>query len=197
MNTKWSVGAVTVAFAWLLAASPCSAQGVPQAGPTDFKLQGVKLQFRSPPGWSGANSSLGGKSPSASKRWMQIEMDFTTELDWTDEVTLKYYALVGQGKDVKLLTGEMTHVNVPRGKNHYSAMFIHPNTLDRYGRGKVEAVAVQLFYQSRLVGQTSEPPAKERWWERYTPVQGQLLPPQMTPWSIVAHERYEQIKSGS
>jgi hypothetical protein len=40
----------------------------------------------------------------------------------------------------------------------------------------------------------SDPPARERWWERFSPVQGVLLNPQQTPWSISAYERYEQMK---
>jgi hypothetical protein len=70
-------------------------------------------------------------------------------------------------------------------------MFLHPNTLERYGRGKVEAVGIQLFHLGRLVDEASEPSARQRWWERLTPISGFLLAPEQTPWSVVAFERYE------
>jgi hypothetical protein len=57
-----------------------------------------------------------------------------------------------------------------------------------------KAVAVQLFHQNRLVDQDRTPPSRERWWERYTPSMGHLRPPQQTPWSLTAFERYEEAK---
>jgi hypothetical protein len=197
MNRSWSVVALVGTLMFLISLASYG-QVARQPGPNDFKVSSIRSVPRVPPSFSGNNTTLGSKSPAANKHWLVIEVDFDTDLDWTDAVTLKYYVMIGQGRDIKLLTGEATHLNVAKGKNHHSALFIHPNTLDRYGRGKIEAMAVQMFYQSRLVGQTSEAPpqAGDRWWERFTPVQGELLNPMFTPWSVLAHERFEQYRFG-
>jgi hypothetical protein len=108
---------------------------------------------------------------------------------------LKYYVLLGQGDKARTFVGEMTYVNVPRGSRHASAMFMHPNTIQRYGGGQVQAVAVQLFYRGRLVDQSSYPPSSDRWWERLTPISGLVLPPRDTPWSVEAFDKYESPKS--
>jgi hypothetical protein len=73
-------------------------------------------------------------------------------------------------------------------------MFIHPNTIQRYGNGKVQAVAVQLFHKGQLIDQDSAPATQQRWGENYTPITGLLLPPQQTPWSIISYDRYEAPK---
>ncbi|MCX7916322.1 MAG: hypothetical protein N3A53_08495, partial [Verrucomicrobiae bacterium] len=135
----------------------------------------------------------GTRGPTIARRWLRIEVQFDSEPEWADDVTLKYYVLVGRGREAKLLVGELTHVHVARG-THYSAMFMHPNLLKRLG-GQVEAVAVQLFHQNRLVDMQSDPPSRARWWEQYTPLPGHLLSPERTPWAPVAAERYEAIKA--
>lgn len=62
------------------------------------------------------------------------------------------------------------------------------------GAGQVEAVAVQLYYQSRLEDQDSEPQTKERWWEKFTPLSGYLLAPQETPGAVIGTDRFEAVK---
>jgi hypothetical protein len=160
----------------------------------DFEIKALKQQTRKAPNFSGTGESLGGNSSWANKPWHQIEVDFSSTPEWADDVQIKYYVLIGQGKELQMFTGQITHINVDRATHHYSAMFLHPSTLVRYGQGKVEAVAVQLFYKGRLVDQTSDPKANRRWWEQYTPVEGFLLAPEQTPWSVVAFQRYEASK---
>jgi hypothetical protein len=137
---------------------------------------------------------LGGNAAWANDPWAYVEVDFASAPDWADDLTVRFYVLVGQGRNQRMFTGDVTHINVKKGNHHYSAMFIHPSTVDRYGQGKVEAVAVQLLHQDRLMDQASEPTAKTRWWEQFTPVPGYLLRPNQTPWSVIAFERFEAEK---
>jgi hypothetical protein len=46
-------------------------------------------------------------------RWLEVEVEFIAAPDWTDELTFKYYILFNGN----LLTGEVTHVNIPAGRD--------------------------------------------------------------------------------
>jgi hypothetical protein len=163
-------------------------------GPGDFKIRSIRKQLMVAEDVRALASGTGVAGSAANKKWLRIEVEFDSAPDWADDVLMKYFVLVGKGRDAKLLVGEITHVNVQKGTRHVSAMFAHPNTVERYGKGNVEAVAVQLFHQSRLIDQNSDPATNQRWWEQYTPTTGQLLPPHYSPWASVAHERYEAAK---
>jgi len=187
-----TIGALATTIFSLSALSIAEAQA---PKPSDFKISNIRQRQLSAPDYGNAGADLGGVSSTANKQWLMMEVTFQTEPDWADEITLKYYVLMGRGKDTQLFTGEATHLNVSRGNRHYSAMFVHPSTIDRFGSGKVEAVAVQMYYQGRLVDQASDPAARQRWWEQYQPKAGYLLKPSDSPWSVVAHKRYEAYKS--
>ena len=163
----------------------------------DFEIKAFKQQTRKAPNYSASGENLGGLSAWANKPWLMIEVDFSSAPEWADDVQVRYYVLIGQDKNTQMFTGQITHNNVDRGQHHYSAMFLHPSTLVRFGQGKVEAVAVQMFYKGRLMDMASDPKANRRWWEQYTPVEGFLLTPEQTPWSIVAFQRWEAAKSSA
>lgn len=162
----------------------------------DFKLKTIRQSQVDAPNFGGAASDLGGRPTTLARKWLKIEVQFESDADWADDVQLKFYVLVGKGREAKLFVGDVTHINVAKGSQHYSAMFMQPNSLKRFGAGQIEAVGVQLFYENRLIASESEPPANRRWWEDYKPISGYLLPPQETPWAPVAHERFEAVKQG-
>ena len=166
-----------------------------------FKIRNIRKELTPPPSYGGSASAAlnGGRSAGIlGTQWMRIEVQFDTgALEWADEITLKYYVLMGKGKLAKMFTGEITHVNVAKGSQHYSAVYIHPNTLVRFGGGQVEAIVVQMFYQNRLVATYGEPTPQKRWWEEIAPTTGFLLNPLQTPWSVYSYERYEATKATS
>jgi hypothetical protein len=47
-------------------------------------------------------------------RWLAVDVDFSATPVFTDEATFKYYVLL----DGKLLTGEVTHVNILAGRGN-------------------------------------------------------------------------------
>ncbi|MCS7047707.1 MAG: hypothetical protein NZ483_00240 [Verrucomicrobiae bacterium] len=195
MNGQQRRVSVLVGLVIFVGACLSSALAQDNVRPGDLTIRKVTQQLRRAPDYGGTSTALGSQVSGANRPWLHIEVEFSSELEWADEVLLKYYALVGEGREARLLTGDVVHVNVPKGTRRYSAMFLHPNTVQRFGKGKVEAIAVQLFYRGRLMDQTSEPPARTRWWEQLTPTPGFLLRPSDTPWSVVAHERYEAYKA--
>ncbi len=162
------------------------------AGGMEFEIRNIRQAMVEAPSYGGS-SSLGGRSPAVGVRWLRVEVQFDSRPEWADDVTLKYFVLLERGRNQRLFAGEVNHVNVERG-THYSAMFMHPNAVKRFGDGRALAVAVQLFHQNRLVDQRSEPPHRDRWWEQFSPVSGFLLAPHESPWAPIANERYEAIK---
>lgn len=169
------------------------AQQAPPSQPGDFKIRNIHQQLVVAP-QLGQALGQGTSGAALQKKWLRIETQFDSKPLWADDVNFKYYVLIGKGPDAKLFTGEATYVNVARGNGHISAVFMHPNTVERYGQGRVEAVAVELRHQGKLMDDASDPTTGRGWWEKYTPTPGYLLTPQQTPWSFSAFERYEQIK---
>jgi hypothetical protein len=49
-------------------------------------------------------------------------------------------------------------------------VYVHPDTLERYG--VIKSVAVVVMSEGQVVGILSEPASNERWWERYTAKDG-------------------------
>ena len=165
------------------------------SGRDDFAIKDIRQQQVDAPAYGGTGD-LGGRPSTLWRKWLKIEVQFESRLEWADDVQLKYYVLTKgeRAEDSRLFVGDVTHINVAKGSQHYSAMFIQPNTLKRYGAGQIEKVAVRLYYKGVAVSTLSAPPTKELWWDRYAPTPGYLLPPQDTPWAPIANERFEAAK---
>jgi hypothetical protein len=160
----------------------------------DFVIKSIRQQQVDAPNY-GATGDLGGRPSTLWRKWLKIEVQFESKPEWADDVQLKYYVLIGKGEDRRLFVGEVTHINVAKGSQHYSAMFMQPNTLRRYGAGQIEQVTVRLFHKGALVSSLSDPAnVRDGWWDRFTPVPGYLLAPQDTPWAPIADERFEAVK---
>jgi hypothetical protein len=134
------------------------------------------------------------------KRWGKISVEYETEEDWLDIIEFKYYALV-QNPDTKayyFFPGEVAYINVPEGK-HISTIFLHPNTLERYG--EIKRIAVEVLADGNLVSEVSKPVSKQRWWRlvtgqpQVTTKRGFLLKRENTPWRLVAVDNFPQTES--
>ena len=177
-------------FGLIMATAP----SVFSQGSSHFDIKDIRQQQVDAPNYGGAGE-LGGRPSTLWRKWLKIEVQFESKPEWADDVQLKYYVLVGKGEDRRLFVGDVTHINVAKGTQHYSAMFIQPNTLKRYGAGQIDQVTVRLFYKGAVSSTASVPPgAKDGWWDRFSPTPGYLLPPQETPWAPIADERFEAVK---
>ena len=185
---------VSVSVAFLIPVVLSFAQQPQGAAPSPFRIQSVSQKLLAPPDYRSIIMDTGMRSVSVGQNWLRIETQFESLPDWADDVQLKYYVLLGRGDNARVLVGDITYINVAKGTQHTSAMFVRPNTLQRYGAGQVEAVAVQLFYKGRLFDESSDPPSNNRWWERGTTISGLVLAPPDTPWSVLAFDRYESPK---
>ena len=190
-----SFRSAVLSYTVLVALTLCPRVGFAQ-GPAQglFKIRNVRQQLVVAPDYRAVTTGAGNRSSSLSKKWLQIETEFDSDPEWADDVTLKYYVLVGKGREARLFGGEVTYINVQKGQRHLSAMFMHPNTVERYGRGRVESVHVEVWYKGQRVDQETTPPTNVRWWEGAEAARGFLLDPQQTPWSVTAFDIYESPK---
>ncbi len=193
MSTRKMILVVALVMTGPLFSSLSSAQAPPpRVG--DFKIRAIRQQLVVAPDYRSLVTGTGNNSNTLTKKWLRIETEFDTVPDWADDMTVKYYVLIGKGREAKLFGGQVDYINVEKGQHHLSAMFMHPNSVERFGQGNVEAVHVELWYKGRLMDQDVTPPTNFAWWQGADPIRGYLLDPQQTPWSITAFDRYEESK---
>ncbi len=131
-------------------------------------------------------------------RWLEVEVEFTAVPEYTDELTFRYFILVNG----KLLTGEVTHVNIGAGRELRSVMYVSPKTLVRLmanrpvGPNSVQNIAVQLVQQGAVKSeQSAERTDAPGWFTSMPHVAGQVLNKNETPFASLYWDRYEQIKT--
>jgi len=118
-------------------------------GAVDFQLLKINTNFISSPQFSytGAEQFQADQR----ERWLEVEVTFACAPEFTDELTIKYFILFNG----KLLTGEVTHVNIPAGRENRSVMYVTPKTLQRLMLGRtvtnnaLQNTAVQLMNRER------------------------------------------------
>src|SRR6266487_4881325 len=132
-------------LAAFLAFAPLSGQ-TQVRGPGDFQITKITKNLIPTP-----QLSFGGEQhpPSGADRWLEVEVEFAAAPVFTNELTLKYFILFNG----QLLTGEVTHVNIPAGRERRSVMYVTPRTLDRFGNNRpitansCQNIAVQIVQQ--------------------------------------------------
>ncbi len=117
---------------------------------TDFQITKITKNLISTPQFTYGG---GEQHPTNQRdRWLEVEVEFAAAPTLTDELTFKYYVLFNGN----LLTGEVTHVNIPAGRERRSVMYVLPRAPDygellpkhrrancaaRYGERRVESSA--------------------------------------------------------
>ncbi|SRR6266436_3256902 len=130
-------------------------------------------------------------------RWLEVEVEFAAAPELTDELTFKYYILFNGN----LLTGEVTHVNIPAGRENRSVMYVPPRTLARFANNRPIAenscqnVAVQIVQQGTVKAEASLNRAPPQWFAALPQVSGFVLNKDQTPFAPIYWDRYQQIKS--
>jgi hypothetical protein len=129
-------------------------------------------------------------------RWLEVEVQFVAAPDFTDELTFKYFILLNG----KLLTGEVTHVNIPAGRENRSVMYVSPRALARLiGKGvltpnSVQNIAVQIVQKGAMKDELSFTRAPGQWYAGLPAISGVVLNKNETPFAALYWDRYEQIK---
>ena len=161
----------------------------------DFQLLKITTNFVSSPQFT----YLGAEQFQADQRerWLEVEVTFASTPDFTDELTLKYFILFNG----KLLTSEVTHVNIPAGRENRSVMYVTPKTLQRLMLGRtitnnaLQNTAVQLMQQGALKDELSASRAAPQWYATLPQIPGLVLNKNETPFAPLYWDRYCQIKT--
>ncbi|MEI7775470.1 MAG: Amuc_1102 family pilus-like protein, partial [Verrucomicrobiota bacterium] len=128
-------------------------------------------------------------------KWFEIEVEFEVDgVEMVDELTIQYLAEING----KLLPGEVTHVNIPKGRNHFSVMYISPRSLDRVTGGKqlnpgmIGNIWIKIEKQGQVLSEKSSqqkpPPNLPR-------MIGLMVPKSETPFQVLWWDRYEAVKT--
>ncbi len=130
------------------------------------------------------------------ERWLQVEVDFAATPEFTDELTFKYYILI----DGKLLTGEVTQVNILAGKELHSVMYVSPRALAHLlgnrslTANSLQNVAVQILAKGEVKDELSLVRARPQWFSALPALTGFVLNKSETPFAPLFWDHYEQIK---
>lgn len=187
MKVKSRYFTVAVALLVGLLAMSASAQ---RAGDIPLEIRELEVDTMRTPEYN-----VNGVQNRAGRReWLVIATQYETKPEWIDELTFTYYVLFNDEEarpPYKLFRGEVTYTNIKEDR-HMSRMYMHPSILERYD--EPEYVGLEVKYEGRIVGRVSEPQANERWWERFSPVEGFVLNRTQTPFAFINIETLEAIK---
>ncbi len=130
------------------------------------------------------------------ERWLRVDVQFSSFADFTDELTFKYFIAMNG----KVLTGEVTHVNVLAGKEHFSVMYVPPHALSYVllnrppNTNSVENIAVQLLQKGEVKDELSLNRARADWYTALPALPGFVLNKKETPFAPLFWDHYEQVK---
>jgi hypothetical protein len=131
--------------------------------------------------------NIGGTSGGGSSdvgQWLKVEFHYGTTpvltTKYLDEVQFKIWIegldllaknapVPGKGVAV-VMTGEVTYVNVPAGKDLYGSFYVHPNTIGRYSSRDAEDfdrkfnIHVEAYVGGQLMDQIDKRKEKDPAW---------------------------------
>jgi hypothetical protein len=135
------------------------------------------------------------KRTGRSLSWIEFEVGYEVKAEAIDELTFKFIAQI----EKQLITGEVTYVNIAKGRDKFAVMYVSPKGIDRLTKGKalsnasIENVWVEVSRQGQIL-------AKAGWKNTAVPnapqVAGLLLNKNQTPFAPLFYDRYEEIKAG-
>ena len=129
-------------------------------------------------------------------KWLEVEVEFASSAPFTDELTLKYYILING----KVLTGEVTHMNIVGGRENRSVMYVPPGAIARVMENKpaapnsVQNIAVQIVQQGAVKDENNLVRGGPEWYKGLPTLSGLVLNKNETPFAPLYWDRYAQIK---
>jgi len=136
----------------------------------------------------------------ASQRWLRLTVEYETDGDWIDELTVKHFALVGDhGSDKPVVLSEQTtYINIAPG-NHVAYVYMHPNCVKRYDveNNEIDSAAAIVINGERVAyKETSKRIGKKGWPENPSlhVHPDHLLSENETPFWFINYDYKEMIK---
>ncbi len=167
---------------------PCRAQVRP--GAREFQITKITKNLIATPDFG-----IGQYRGASNDRWLEVEVEFNAAPEWTEELSLKYYILFNG----RLLTGEVTHVNISGGLNR-SVMYVVPVAVARFAGNRpvlpnaFQNIGVQIIQGGAVKDESSLVRATGQWFAALSPVSGFVLNKNETPFAPLYWDRYAQIK---
>jgi len=161
----------------------------------DFQLLRIAPNFISSPQftYTGAQQYVA----DLRERWLEVEVTLAAAPEFSDELTVKYFILFNG----KLLTGEVTHTNIPAGRENRSVIYVTPKTLQRLMLGRtvtnaaLQNITVQLLQQRGIKDEMTLTRAPAQWYAAMPQTAGLTLNKNETPFAPLYWDRYLQIKT--
>jgi hypothetical protein len=177
--------------------------------------EAITTSFVQAPNLAGTSGAAAG----GNNQWLKVEFHYgttpaltTSYLDavefkvWIEGLDLlaKNAPVAGKGAAVAL-TGSVTYVNVPAGKDLYGVFYVHPNTLGRYSgeRGYEDFdrkfdIHIEAYVGGTLmdeINKNKEPdPIKWTWFQPLIPIANLVYRQDQTPFIIADPDRYPAIQ---
>jgi len=164
-------------------------------GPNEFQLSKITKNLITTPQYTYTGAQQ--YQSSQREQWLEVEATFASALAFTDEIIFKYFIFLNG----RLLTGEVTYVNIPAGRENRSVMYVSPRTLARFNNNRpvtanvVQNIAVQIVQQGAVKSELSMSAAPPQWYATLPQTAGFVLNKNETPFAPLYWDRYEQIKS--
>lgn len=177
-------------FVFFLCPLLAPAQPRPAAASREFQITKINKDFVPTPDYGIGQYRAG------NERWLEVGVEFNAAPEWTDELTLKYYILFNG----RLLTGEVTHVNIPAGPNR-SVMYVLPAATGRFAGNRpllpnmIQNIAIQIVQGGAVKDELSLVRAPGHWFAALPPISGFVLNKNETPFAPLFWDRYAQIKT--
>ena len=142
------------------------------------------------------------------KDWLQIDVSFTVTSrdrdEFINDLEIRFFVLPKSAdkKYLKLYTATVKHVDVLKGEELHSAVYLSPNSLARiYGKGKNPNprdlwVAIEVHSGGGIIGGDVTDGRTSRWWQKEdAPRDGSMLRPKSkTPFAHLWFDSYAETR---
>ncbi len=125
----------------------------------------------------------------STKKWFRIAATYSTGEEWTDRITLEYYVLFPGATNI--FKGVINYVDIAKGREHFSEMYMHFNSYARYyTRGTINYAVIALI-NGKQVSVNTNKRTPENWWKDIPVHPCGLLDRSMTPFVVFNVEKFE------
>jgi hypothetical protein len=129
------------------------------------------------------------QTSTSDRKWFRILVEYSTITEWTDRLTLEYYVLFPG--ETNVFKGAVSYVDIPRGREHLSEMYLHFNRYARhYKRGEIQYAVVALLDGKQVAVNTNKN-KPENWWKTTPLHSGELLDRNATPFAVFNVEKFQ------
>jgi len=143
------------------------------------------------------------RSATQEQDWHQVTVTYDTAPEWLDEVVFQYHVLslhtVEGKRKFNLYRKAVRYIDIKKGRNHNSTVFLRPSTRERYG--DVVAAAVEVMVGGKVVAteKAESMPMPDVWWKNpavtesadLTVRDGYLLDRANSPFALINIDDYE------